>query len=441
MPDRIRIVGGGLAGCEAALLLAKAGIPAVLYEMRPLRATPAHETSLLGELVCSNSLRSDSPEVAVGLLKEELRLLGSSVLAAADSTRVPAGSALAVDRDAFARELTAMVEARDGLELVRREVTEFSGEGLTLLTPGPLASDSLMRSVESLVGSDRLFFFDAIAPIVDAESLDMSSLFFGARYGKGDADYLNAPLDRKGYMDFLQALLTADRVVPHGFDADDKLPLFQGCQPVEAIASSGMLSLAHGPLKPRGFRDNPLGRDLFALVQLRAENRERTAFNLVGFQTRLTQAEQRRVFRMLPGLGQASFLRYGSLHRNSYVDSPRLLREDLSFSTAPDIFVGGQFAGAEGYVESCALGFLAALFMISRIRSLPCPPPPAETALGGLYRHVTGATEVPLQPSNMHWGLLPPAQGKGKRGRRQAMVQRARIAMQEWLPALTALRP
>lgn len=437
MSHRVRIVGGGLAGTEAALLLAKAGIASILYEMRPHLMTPAHETPFLGELVCSNSLRSDSAEVAVGLLKQELRALGSPVLATADATRVPAGSALAVDREAFARNLTGQVEEEERIELVRSEVTELPGDGLTLLTPGPLASPGLMEAVERLIGSERLFFFDAIAPIVEAESLDMSRLFFGARYGKGAADYLNAPMDHKGYMAFLKTLLTAERFVPHGFDSDDKLPLFQGCQPVEAIAASGILSLAHGPMKPKGFfLENPLGRELYALVQLRAENRERTAFNLVGFQTRLTQAEQRRVFRMIPGLDKARFLRYGSLHRNSFIDSPRLLGPDLSFHQAPHLFAGGQFAGAEGYVESCAMGHLAALFIQARLHSGPCPPPPAETALGGLYRHVTEADESPLQPSNMHWGLLPPAGGKGKRGRRQAMAQRARAALQGWLPRL-----
>jgi len=425
------IIGGGLAGTEAALVLARAGVKVTLHEMRPATTTPAHNTHLLGELVCSNSLRSDSPTTAGGLLKEEMRRLGSPLLAVADATRVPAGSALAVDRHRFAARLTGEVEGEPNIALVRGECTAIDSSRTTLLCPGPLASPSLMAAVEKLVGRDRLFFFDAIAPIVDADSLDMSRLFYGSRYQKGGADYLNAPLDRATYMAFVETLGTAEQFVPHGFEADDPLPLFSGCQPIEAIASGGILSLAHGPLRPTGFfKETSLGRDLFALVQLRAENLAGTAYNLVGFQTRLRQAEQKRVFRLIPGLEQAEFLRFGSLHRNSYIDSPRLLNPDLSLKAAPDVFVAGQFAGAEGYMESAALGLMAAWFILARLNGPEAPVPPPETALGALHYHVTASMHEPLEPSNIHFGLFPPGQGRGKKARRAYMVQRAREAME-----------
>jgi methylenetetrahydrofolate--tRNA-(uracil-5-)-methyltransferase len=430
----VRIVGGGLAGTEAALLLARAGIDVTLSEMRPTRTTPAHETDALGELVCSNSLRADNPLVAAGLLKEELRRLDSPLLEVAAHCRIPAGDALAVDRNAFARELTEAVEASPQIRLVREEVTDLPGEGLTLLAPGPLASDALMAAVEKVVGKERRFFFDAIAPIIDADSLDLDRLFLGTRYGKGDPDYLNAPMDRDTYFAFLRALSEAEQYVPKGFDAADKLPLFAGCQPIEAIAASGPLSLAHGPMRPVGFRDNPLGRDLFAIVQLRAENANRTAYNMVGFQTRLKQGEQKRVFRLIPGLEKARFLRYGSLHRNSYIDGPRVLARDLSLKAAPHLFVGGQFAGAEGYVESIALGHLAARFLLDRIHDRTPNVPPEETALGAIHYHVTASMEEPLQPSNIHWGLFPSVQVRGnKQAKRQKMVDRARESLAEWL--------
>jgi len=429
-----RIIGGGLAGTEAALVLARNGVRTTLFEMRPARRTPAHETPFLAELVCSNSLRADIPTVAVGLLKEELRRLGSPVLLAADRNRVPAGTALAVDRTAFAQALTTQVEEEPDIDLVRQEVTAIDTDALTILAPGPLASDRLMAAVEKLVGRERLFFFDAIAPIVDADSLDLSKLFWGSRYGRGSPDYLNASMDRDTYTAFVQELMKAERIVPHGFDAEEKLPLFPGCQPIEAIAATGPLSLAHGPMKPKGFfRESPLKTELFALVQLRAENAGGTAYNLVGFQTRLKQGEQKRVFRLIPGLERAEFLRFGSLHRNSYVDSPRLAAGDLSLNDAPNVFVAGQFAGAEGYVESIALGMLAAISVLARIHGREHNPPPDETALGGLLWHVTQAMEEPLQPSNMHWGLLPPVKARGKGQRRQRMVERARKAMKEWL--------
>ncbi len=429
----VTVVGGGLAGTEAALLLARNGVDVTLVEMRPERMTPAHATGDLAELVCSNSLRSDDTSTAAGLLKEEMRRLGSAVLAAADGNRVPAGTALAVDRTAFSRALTRAVEQNPHIRVERREVTQIPGE-ISIFAPGPLVSDALAAAVAELAGPERFFFFDAIAPIVSADSLDMERLFRGSRYGSEEGgDYLNAPMDRETYERFVKELLAAEQFVPHGFEAGQPLPLFPGCQPIEAIAITGLQSLAHGPMRPTGFAGNPLGERLHALVQLRAENETGTSFNLVGFQTRLKQGEQKRVFRMIPGLERAEFLRFGSLHRNSYIDSPRVLSKDLSFRRRPDLFAAGQFAGAEGYVESTALGLLAGLFVLARLEGREPPIPPDTTALGALLRYVTTCPTSPLEPSNIHFGLLPPGRGSGRLGKRQAVVNRARDAFSGWL--------
>jgi len=461
------IIGGGLAGTEAALTLAAAGVDVRLYEMRPGRMTPAHTSGGLAELVCSNSLKSEAEDSASGMLKSELRLLGSPVLAAAKQARVPAGRSLAVDRARFSEVLTARVEADPRIRLVREELTTLPRDVPTILCPGPLASDALMNEVETLVGKGRLFFFDAIAPVVDAGSLDMEKLFPGSRYEEGVGDYLNAGMDQPTYSRFVRELLAARQFVPHGFDATDKLPLFSGCQPIEAIASGGWLSLAHGPMRPTGLgptgsgdrlrlrgslpraesrggrRDAATSLGWFAVVQLRAENVERTAYNLVGFQTRLVQSEQKRVFRMIPGLENAEFLRFGSLHRNSYIDSPRLLHSDLGLRALPSVMVAGQFAGAEGYCESTALGALAARFVLARLasgdplRALPdwdptvrVGPtfPPRECALGALWAHVTRCPSEPLQPGNIHFGMFP-----GPSGKREQIVHRAREAFLVWL--------
>ncbi len=439
MSSDVTIVGGGLAGTEAALLLARFGLKVTLCEMRPEKPTPAHESGHLAELVCSNSLRAKDPTIAAGLLKEELGHLNSPLLAMAETHQVPAGAALAVDRKAFAQALTEKVEENPAISLERREVQDLP-TNLAILAPGPLASSSIMKAVERLVGQERLFFFDAIAPIIDAESLDRDRLFQATRHDKGDPDYLNAPLDRTGYFKFVEELLAGEQVVPKGFDATDKLPLFQGCQPIETIADGGPLSLAHGPMRPAGFENNvhnPMGRNLFAVVQLRAENQACTAYNMVGFQTRLRRPEQRRIFRQIPGLEKADFLRYGSLHRNSYIDGPRLLQRDLSLKVAPNLFVAGQFAGGEGYVESIALGHLAARCLADRVAGREPQLPPEETALGALHYHVTAAVEEPLQPSHVHWGLFPSVPARGKKARRKLMLERARLSLQDWLSNLS----
>lgn len=429
----VTIVGGGLAGSETALFLARAGVSCRLIEMRPERSTPAHETADLAELVCSNSLRSSDPMTAAGMLKEELALLESPLLALAVEHEVPAGSALAVDRRKFSQAVTSAVEQHPLISLERAEVTQIPDEPLVVLAPGPLASPSLMQAVSGLVGTEHLFFFDAIAPIVDADSLDMDRLFSASRYDKGDPDYLNSVFTREQYFAFVEALIQGEKFVPHGFDVTDKLPLFQGCQPVEAIAASGPRSLSFGPMKPKGIVDPVTGRMPFAVVQLRAENRQRTAFNLVGFQTRLIQSEQRRVFRMIPGLEKAEFLRYGALHRNSYLDGPRVLNLDLSLKADTRVHVAGQFAGAEGYIESLALGHLCARFVLSKLQGQPPHLPPPETALGSLWHHVTQSITCPLEPSNIHFGLMPPVDAKGKRPKRQAMLERGRVAMAAYL--------
>ncbi len=433
----VTIIGGGLAGSEAALRLAGKAIPVTLFEMRPAATTPAHETPWLAELVCSNSLRSNLPEVAPGLLKAELRRLGSPLIAIADKVAVPAGSALAVDRTAFAAAVTQAVETHPLIELVRQEVTRLPDSGLTLLTPGPLCSPALMDEIAALVGSPYLFFFDAIAPIVSADSLNMDLLFRQSRYETGEGDYLNAPMSEREYFAFVHALLAAEEHQGHQFE-NSKGVVFTGCEPVEAIASRGTLSLAYGPMRPVGLNDPKTGRRPFAVVQLRAENPAATAFNLVGFQTRLRHPEQQRVFRMIPGLENAEFLRFGSVHRNSYIDSPRILRNDLSMANHPDIFVAGQFCGSEGYVESIATGAMAALFMEQRLTGGPPPGgPPPETALGGLLNHVTASLVQPLQPSNVHFGMLPPLKGRhGKSDKRMAMAARAQEAMTNWLDIL-----
>lgn len=429
----VDVIGGGLAGTEAALRLANWGFRVRLFEMRPHVSTPAHETDLLAELVCSNSLRSDDPNVAPGLLKRELRLLDSPVLKVADSVRVPAGSALAVDRTRFAQQLTRCVESHPNIELLRQEVTSIAPQTYTVLTPGPLCSGFLMQHLAELVGSPYLFFFDAIAPIVSADSLDMQVLFKQSRYDHGEGDYLNSAMDEARYLAFVKALIAAEEHDAHQFE-NPKNIVFTGCEPIEAIARKGILTLAHGPMRPVGLMAPNATRRPFAVVQLRAENEQATAYNLVGFQTRLRQGEQAKVFRMIPGLENAEFLRYGSIHRNSYLDSPRLVNLDMSLKVLPNCFVGGQFSGSEGYIESIATGALAALFLANRALGRDKALPPPESALGGILRHVTSSLVEPLQPSNVHFGLLPPIQARGgKSGKRAAMADRAQEAFAVWL--------
>ena len=435
----VEIIGGGLAGSEAAFQLAERGIHVRLHEMRPASASPAHQSDDLAELVCSNSLRSDDPQSAVGLLHEELRRLGSLILQAADETRVPAGGALAVDRKLFARFITERIERHPNIRLVRGEVTSLPSEdgGVCIVSSGPLTSPALASEIAALV-PDRLSFYDAIAPIVAADSIDRSIAFEASRYGKGEgSDYLNLPLSREEYGAFVDALLAGEKVKPHDFEEPR---YFEGCLPIEVMAERGRECLAFGPMKPVGLTDPRTGRRPYAVVQLRAENREKTAFNLVGFQTRLTWPEQRRIFRMIPGLAGAEFLRLGQIHRNTFVDAPKALNADMSLRARPWIYLAGQITGVEGYVESTASGLLTALSAASRLAGRDFIPPPPETSLGALCRHLAGdclpSADSVFQPSNVTFALFPPLpEGVKKHERKARRTELARQALTGWLEA------
>ncbi len=438
MTQRVTIVGGGLAGCEAAWRLARAGVAVDLHEMKPGHRSPAHVLDGLCELVCSNSLRSDNPGNAVGLLHEELRRLGSLVLAAADETRVPAGDALAVDRERFSRLVGERLAAHPLVRVIHEEVTRLpTGQGLVLLATGPLTADALAAELQTLAGG-RLAFYDAIAPIVADESIDRTIAYAKSRYDKGaGADYLNLPLDRDQYRAFVAALLAGQKVAAHDFEAPR---YFEGCLPIEVMAERGEEVLAHGPMKPVGLEDPRTGLRPHAVVQLRREDAAGTAWNLVGFQTRLTWPEQRRIFReFLPGLAAAEFLRLGQVHRNTFVEAPRVLSADLSLRDRPDLFLAGQLTGVEGYVESAACGHLAARAILDRLAGRPFRAPPEATAMGALHRHLTGAARPPgteYQPSNVIYALFPPLPGRvrgGKEGRKLAHAERARREIEPWI--------
>ena len=431
----VQIVGGGLAGSEAAFQLAERGVRVRLFEMRPTRRSPAHQTGELAELVCSNSLRSDDPATAVGLLHEELRRLGSLVLAAADQTRIPAGGALAVDRELFPRRITELLSGHPLIEIIREEVCRLPrGPGLAIVASGPLTSDALAGSLGALVG-ERPYFYDAMAPIVAGESVDTEIAFFSSRYGKGGGgDYLNLPLGPDAYHAFVDELLRAEKVAPHAFEQPR---YFEGCLPIEVMAERGRECLAFGPMKPVGLADPRTGQRPYAVVQLRPENAARTAWNLVGFQTRLTWPEQRRIFRTLPGLANAEFLRLGQIHRNTFVDAPRVLAEDLSLKAAPHILLAGQLTGVEGYVESTACGLLAAMSAFARLEGRSFAPPAPETALGALAAHLSGRCHPPgyeYQPANVTFALFPPLEARvRKHERKQQQVARARACLRAWL--------
>jgi methylenetetrahydrofolate--tRNA-(uracil-5-)-methyltransferase len=434
---QVTVIGGGLAGSEAAWQLAEAGVQVTLVEMKPTRRSPAHVLDGLAELVCSNSLRSDNPLNAVGLLHEELRRLGSVILSAADATRVPAGDALAVDRERFSALVTARLEAHPGVRIRHEEATALpGGPDPVLVATGPLTGERLAEELAALAGG-RLHFYDAIAPIVSAESIDMSIAYAKSRYGKGSgADYLNLPLDEPQYRAFVEALRGGEKVQPHAFEEPR---YFEGCLPIEVMAERGPDVLAYGPMKPVGLEDPRTGRRPFAVVQLRREDADGTAFNLVGFQTRLTWPEQKRIFRAhLPGLANVEFVRLGQIHRNTFLEAPRVLAPDLSARARPDLFFAGQITGVEGYVESTACGLLAARAILDRLAGRPFRPPPPATAMGALHRHVTGEAHPPgydYQPTNVVFALFPPLGGKhrGKAARKDAHAERARKEIEPWL--------
>ncbi len=430
-----------MAGCEAAWALARAGLDVELHEMRPAVMTEAHVTDGLAELVCSNSLRSSNPENAVGLLKVEMRALGSIVLEAALENRVPAGDALAVDRTLFSEQITARIESEKRIDLSRTESVEIPPGRPVIVATGPLTSPALSRRISELTGAEHLYFYDAIAPVVSDDSLDRSRLFCQSRYDKGEGDdYLNCPMDAEQYERFVTALLEAEKVPARSFEKELH---FAGCMPVETIAATGNAALSHGPLKPVGLTDPATGSRPFAVVQLRRENAAGTAWNLVGCQTKLTYAEQKRVFRMIPGLERAEFLRYGSMHRNTFINGPALLDPRLRLQDSPEIMFAGQITGVEGYVESAACGLLAGLFLAASLKGMELPPPPPETALGSLLRHATGSPLKHFQPSNVNYGLFPPLAGRTPRhARNAAYAERAGEAIGPWLePAGRILVP
>lgn len=428
-PKRVHVVGAGLAGSEAAFYLAERGFEVTLYEMRPARMTEAHQTDACAELVCSNSLKSKDPLSGPGLLKAEMTAIGSLILESARRSEVPGGQALAVDRDAFSALVTQRLSEHPRIRRVNREVTEPIPEAATLFATGPLTSPALTEWIATLTGGDDFYFYDAIAPIVDAGSIDMESAFLANRYDKGEEQaYLNAPLNPDEYQAFIDALLAAEKVPPKNFE---KEKYFQGCQPIETIAATGRDSLRFGPMKPIGLIDPRTGKRPWAVVQFRPENRSRTAYNLVGFQTRMKYGAQDRVLRLIPALKKAEFLRMGSIHRNSYLCGPKVLNGDLSFKPQPNVFFAGQITGVEGYLESAACGLLAALFIEQRLHARPFLPPPTTSALGALLKHVTASDPKRYQPANIHFGLFETTEFPGTAGLKKDGI-RKEIARQSW---------
>jgi len=433
-PRAVRVVGAGLAGCEAAWQLAERGVPVVLCEMKPERHSPAHASNDFAELVCSNSLRAAGLTNAVGLLKEEMRRLGSLILRAADATAVPAGRALAVDRHAFSAFISDAVRSHPGIEVRHEVVEKLPEEPLAILATGPLTDSALASELQRFLGEEHLYFYDAIAPTVYVDSLDPDVVFRASRYEDGEGDYLNIPLDEAQYRDFVGALLEADTVPLHPFEA--KL-YFEGCLPVEEMARRGPETLAYGPMKPVGLVDPRTGRRPFAVLQLRQEDRRGVLYNLVGFQTKMRVGEQKRVLRSLPGLEKAVFARFGTVHRNTYLNAPRRLRETLELAARPGLYVAGQMAGVEGYVESAALGGLAGRFAAAAARGEAPSLPPPETAHGALLRYLADSDPRRFQPSNVNFGLLPPLPAAGrrrepKREKNRRLVERALAALDAW---------
>ncbi|MBV8450727.1 MAG: methylenetetrahydrofolate--tRNA-(uracil(54)-C(5))-methyltransferase (FADH(2)-oxidizing) TrmFO [Deltaproteobacteria bacterium] len=426
----VHVIGAGLAGSEAAWQLARRGVRVRLFEMRPMRMTDAHRTGLFGELVCSNSLRNDSLETVVGVLKEEMRRLGSLIIFAAGQARVPAGAALAVDRNDFASIITKKLESHPLIEIVRSEVAAIP-DGPAIIATGPLTSAALGDALSQLIGPRNLYFYDAIAPIVTAESIDLTAAFKASRYGKGGDDYINCPMNQAQYDAFVSAMIAAGKVELHPFER----PLyFEGCMPVEEMARRGPQTLAFGPMRPVGLIEPRTGRRPFAVVQLRQDDYLGQLFNMVGFQTKMTYPEQRRVFRMIPGLERAEFVRLGSLHRNTFVDSPRLLRPTLQLNARDDLFLAGQMIGVEGYVESAAAGLLAAINAARLVNGCEPLVAPRETSMGALLAYITNASRREFQPMNANYGLMPAVENS-LRGpeKKLAIGERALRSLDDWI--------
>ncbi len=429
MPLPVHIIGGGLAGSECAWQLAERGIPVVLHEMRPVKGTPAHKSGDLAELVCSNSLRSDDPLHAAGLLKREMETFGSIIIGMARRASVPAGSALALDRDRFAALVTEAIAGHPRIELRREEVTEIP-EGEVVIATGPLTSEAMSARLQGLLGSEYLYFYDAIAPIVEAESLDLSKLFWQSRYGKGEgADYLNAPMDKEEYLAFHRAVTEAEVVAPHEFE---KAVFFEGCLPIEELARRGVDTLRYGPMKPVGLTA-PDGRRPWAVVQLRQENLAKSQLNLVGFQSRMKWGEQQRVLTMIPGLENAKFVRFGQIHRNTFINAPTHLDKHYRLKTDPRVRLAGQITGVEGYLESAATGLAIGLFIAMEREGRTPEPFPATTALGALARHLTESDPRHFQPANINYGLFEDLPGRIKKvEKRAAYVERAQADLAAW---------
>ncbi len=414
----LTVIGAGLAGCEAAYQAAERGIPVKLIEMKPDKRTPAHKSDSFAELVCSNSLRNADPTSAIGLLKEELRRMGSVIMEAADHSRVAAGGALAVDRDKFSDYVTEKVKNHPLIEVVYAEA-DFIPEGYCIIATGPLTSDPMSEAISELIGDRKLSFFDAAAPIVDAETVNMDTAFYASRWGKGDADYINCPMNEDEYKAFYDALVSAETAELHEFDKDSgEFRVFEGCMPVEVMASRGVDTLRYGPMKPVGITRPETGERYYAIVQLRRENAEGTMFNLVGFQTHLTFPEQRRVFRMIPGLENAEFLRYGVMHRNTFLDSPVLLARDYSLRGRGDLFFAGQMTGVEGYIESAGSGFVCGVSAAAKILGTAVPEFPGTTMIGAMARYVSEGGTGEFQPMNANFGIIDSLEHRVKGGRR-----------------------
>ncbi len=430
--SEIRIIGAGLAGCEAAWQAAERGVSVTLYEMKPNKKSPAHKSDGYAELVCSNSLRSDDVTNAVGLLKAEMRMMGSLIMEAAEATRVPAGSALAVDRHRFSEYVTEKIKNHPNIKVVGEEITSLDGDTVTVVATGPLTSDALSDYIRDELGIGGLHFFDAAAPIVSAESIDYDKAYFASRYGKGEpTDYLNCPMTEEEYTAFYEALITARTADLHDFEEGENITVFEGCMPVEVMASRGRETLCFGPLKPVGLPDPKTGHEPYAVIQLRRENTEGTMYNLVGFQTHLAFPEQKRVFSMIPGLENAEFLRYGVMHRNTYLDSPGTLAADYSMKSRPNIFFAGQITGVEGYVESAASGLYAGINAARRaLGEEPFVLPP-ETMTGAMANFVAkGSVSKNFQPMNANYGIVPPLGYKVKGGKRVRNEEYSRRALE-----------
>lgn len=428
--NELTIVGGGLAGSEAAWQAAIRGVNVTLYEMRPERLTEAHKTGLLGELVCSNSLRSADLLSAPGLLKKELHMADSLIMRAAESSQIPAGSALAVDRNAFSEFITNAISSNNNIRIVRAEIERIP-DTLSIIATGPLTSNKMTEALKSFIGHNQLFFYDAIAPIVDAESIDYEKVYFASRYDKGGNDYINCPLTGEEYQAFLYSLIEADGINPRDFEGEK---VFEGCMPAEVMATRGKDTLRFGPMKPVGLPEPKTGREPYAVVQLRKENREGSAYNMVGFQTRLKMNEQKRVFRMIPGLENAEFLRFGSMHRNTFINSPLFLEKDLSLKKRDDIYMAGQITGVEGYVESTAMGLIAGINASRKINRQEPVDVPVTTAHGSLIKYITSFSRN-FQPSNINFSLFPPMDTsvKIKDLRRKMIVERALSCWEDYI--------